>query len=369
MLLFTQQSQHQSHYRVETNGAIPSNSGMMLDGEPVLPNLTRLFRIHALAMIRRSCQALSFLAIVAIATLPVNVVGQEKNPGGSRTVGPILTNCGGGATLRVTPRRAIQGSLVIAEVRSSAPLEGVKGGWNGRDLGFWRESPAESGRKPEVWRAILGVDVEKPAGAYELTVFATRQGGDAVGCGAKVAVAPGRFPMERLTVENQFVEPNPEQEQRAKEEGERLRKIFATMTPERLWHGGFRLPLDNVTTGGNFGRRRVLNGQPRSPHRGVDFPAPTGTPVHSTQAGRVVVAEPLFFSGNTVVLDHGLGMYTFYGHLSAIAVKSGDEVGVGTVLGEVGATGRVTGPHLHWGLSVNREWVNAMELVRVLGSH
>jgi murein DD-endopeptidase MepM/ murein hydrolase activator NlpD len=196
----------------------------------------------------------------------------------------------------------------------------------------------------------------------------TKKGGDAVGCGAKVAVIAGRFPTENLKVENQFVEPNPEQAGRAKEEQLRLRAIYDTVTPDRLWKGKFLLPLEGARTGGNFGRRRVLNGQPGSPHSGVDFPAPTGTPVHATQTGRVVLAEALFFAGNTVVLDHGLGIYTLYGHLSKIGVGIGDEVEAGTELGKVGATGRVTGPHLHWGLAVNRQRVNAMELVRVLGA-
>lgn len=270
-------------------------------------------------------------------------------------------------TLRVNPPRATQGGLVVAEVRSSDQLVSVKGNWNGREVGFWAESAVGPDGKMQVWKGLLGVDLEKPAGLYELTVFATQKGSDAVGCGARVAVAAGRFPTERLKVENQFVEPSPEQVHRAEEEREKLRKIYATATPDRLWRGAFRLPLENVATGGNFGRRRVLNGHPGSPHGGVDFPAPTGTPIHATQAGRVALAEDLFFSGNTVVLDHGLGIYTFYGHLSAISVKAGEDVAAGAVLGEVGATGRVTGPHLHWGLSVNRDRVNAMELVRALG--
>ena len=130
-----------------------------------------------------------------------------------------------------------------------------------------------------------------------------------------------------------------------------------------MWRGKFRIPLDGVTSGANFGRRRVLNGQASSPHTGVDFPAPTGTPVHAAQAGRVVLAEPLFFAGNTVVLDHGLGIYTLYGHLSQINVKVGDELLPGEILGKVGATGRVTGPHLHWGLSINHSRVNALQIV------
>jgi Membrane proteins related to metalloendopeptidases len=106
-----------------------------------------------------------------------------------------------------------------------------------------------------------------------------------------------------------------------------------------------------------------LNGQSRSPHTGADFPALTGTAVHATQAGRVVLAEELYFSGNTVIVDHGLGVYSLYGHLSVIDVTTGDNVKAGSVLGKVGATGRVTGPHLHWGMTVNRARVDPVRLV------
>jgi len=100
----------------------------------------------------------------------------------------------------------------------------------------------------------------------------------------------------------------------------------------------------------------------------VDLPGTTGTPVHAAQRGRVALAEELFFSGNTVVVDHGLGIYTFYGHLSEIDVKAGDALETGAVLGKVGATGRVTGPHLHWGLTVERARVNPLFLVKLLGN-
>jgi murein DD-endopeptidase MepM/ murein hydrolase activator NlpD len=181
-----------------------------------------------------------------------------------------------------------------------------------------------------------------------------------------VEVKEGHFATENLTVKKQFVEPNPEQEARAAEETKRLREIYDRVTPERLWDGPFRMPLVGDFKSSNFGKRRVLNGHPGSPHGGVDFPAPTGTPVHAAQKGRVVLAEELFFSGNTVIVDHGLGIYTFYCHFSEIDAKVGDEVVAGTILGKVGATGRVTGPHLHWGLEIEHARVNALELLKVL---
>jgi murein DD-endopeptidase MepM/ murein hydrolase activator NlpD len=214
----------------------------------------------------------------------------------------------------------------------------------------------------------LGVDLEKPPGQYELKVSGQKTAGEKIVCSARIAVKAGKFATERLRVRKEFVEPNPEQVKRANEERDRLREIFDRVTPERLWDGGFRVPLDGVTSGSNFGKRRILNGNPGSPHGGVDLPGTMGTPVHAAQRGRVVLAEELFFAGNAVVLDHGLGIYTLYGHLSEIDVKVGDTVEVGAVLGKVGATGRVTGPHLHWGLTVERARVSPLQLVRLLGS-
>jgi len=277
-------------------------------------------------------------------------------------------DCGSGVQLRLSSPDAAQGSLLLATVRSAKPLEEVTGKWNERNVPFWRageKEPAAMGA--DVRRALLGVDLQKPAGKYEFIVAAELQNGERVSCQAKLEVGEGHFVTENLTVKKQFVEPDPEQVARAEAETKRLREIFDRVTPERLWDGPFREPLDGVFKGSNFGRRRVLNGHPGSPHSGVDFPAPTGTPVHASQRGKVVLAENLFFSGNTVVLDHGLGIYTLYCHFSEIDVKMGDAVETGALLGKVGATGRVTGPHLHWGLTVERARVNALDIVRVLG--
>jgi murein DD-endopeptidase MepM/ murein hydrolase activator NlpD len=270
-------------------------------------------------------------------------------------------DCGRGVVLRLSAPLSTQGSLLLADVHSATPLAQVHGEWDSREVTFWRE-----GQRGDVWRALVGVDLEKAAGDFPLKITAQPPEGEPVNCEANVAVRAGHFPTESLHVEKQFVEPDPEQAKRVEEEGQRLHKIFDTVTPERLWRGRFRVPLNGVTTGGNFGRRRILNGEPRSPHTGVDFPAPTGTPVHASQRGRVVLAEPLFFSGNTVIVDHGLGVYTLYAHLSEISVKPGDLVDPSAVLGKVGATGRVTGPHLHWGLTVNKARVNALQIVKLL---
>ena len=292
-------------------------------------------------------------AAIATAIAAVFLIA-VPTPGNAQAMQP----CGKAVKLRVIPDHTIQGGLLRVEVQSYSPLAEVHAEWNGRPLPFWQDDDDKNIR-----RSLLGVDLEHPAGKYRLTLTANLEHGKRVSCNAVISVKPGKFKTEKLTVEEKFVEPSPQELERAKQETRRLREIFATVTPERLWHGQFRLPLDGARSARNFGRRRILNGQRGSPHTGADFPADAGTPVHATQRGRVVLAEELFFSGNAVVLDHGFGLYTFYGHLSSIAVAGGDVVESGAVLGKVGATGRVTGPHLHWGVTLNGARVNPLQLV------
>src|SRR5437660_9300200 len=271
--------------------------------------------------------------------------------------------CTAGTTLRLSAPEASQGSLLLIALKSTKPLAGVQGEWGGRTVPMWREGADEPQR-----RGLVGVDLEKAPGEYELKITGETASGEKMSCSVKVPVRQGRFATERLQVGKEFVEPSPEQVKRANEERQKLRDIFDSVTPERLWDGPFRIPLDGVTTGSNFGKRRILNGNRGSPDGGMDLPGATGTPVHAPQRGKVALAEELLFAGNTIGLEHGLGIYTFYGHLSEIDVKVGDTLEAGAVLGKVGATGRVTGPHLHWGLTVERARVNPLLLVRLLGN-
>jgi murein DD-endopeptidase MepM/ murein hydrolase activator NlpD len=323
--------------------------------------------------LQRSIAGWVALSIAALALVAPQTLAQtKKRAPQKRSPGPtwIKINCTQSVELRLSSVNSTQGSLLQAELRSPTAVTDVLGTWDGKPIPFWPESPtATSGtatsklRPQDMHGALIGVDLEKPAGAYDLTVTARTTEAATITCKAPIIVKSGKFLTERLKVAPNFVEPNPEQLVKAQEDGKKLRELYATITPEKLWQGTFRIPLDGFTTGGNFGKRRVLNGKASSPHTGVDFPSPTGTPVHATQRGRVVLAEELYFSGNTVVIDHGLGIYTLYGHFSEIDVKPGDMVEAGAVIGKVGATGRVTGPHLHWGLTVERARVNALSIV------
>lgn len=271
----------------------------------------------------------------------------------------IKKTCESGIVLKLSSATASQGSLLLGEISGAKPAQEFSAEWAGRPIPVWRESTDSA-----TFHALLGVDLEKPAGRYEWKLSWAVADGRTIACGLLVTVRTGKFPTERLTVEKQFVQPDPEQQKRAEEDQKKMKAIYDTVTPEVLWKGKFVLPLKGVTTGGNFGRRRMLNGEARSPHAGVDFPSAAGTPVYAAQSGKVVLAENLYYSGNTVVIDHGFGIYTLYAHLSEIGVHAGDPVEASAEIGKVGATGRVTGPHLHWGLTIDHARVNALQIVQ-----
>jgi murein DD-endopeptidase MepM/ murein hydrolase activator NlpD len=250
--------------------------------------------------------------------------------------------------------------VVLVEVRAAVPLERLRGQWSGETVHFWSD-----GQPGSPQRALIGVDMNRVPGEARLGLVAER-GGQRIECAVSLTVEKAEFAVERLRVPKRFVELSKEDAERAQREGERLREILAGVTPERLWSGGFRSPVGEVKPSGNFGTRRILNGEPRSPHAGEDFSAPAGAPVRAAQRGRAVLADDFFFSGRTVVLDHGLGLFTYYAHLEKIEVKEGEMVEAGAVLGRVGATGRVTGAHLHWAARLNQARVNPLDLLAVL---
>ncbi|MGH9787649.1 MAG: M23 family metallopeptidase [Candidatus Acidiferrales bacterium] len=268
--------------------------------------------------------------------------------------------CAEGIEVRFRPERAAQGGVVLVEVRAAEALEGLRGHWGGETIHFW--SDAEAGGAQ---RALIGVDLNRLPGKALLKLSAERAG-ERVECALTLAVEKSEFAVERLRVDRRFIELSKEDAARAEREGKRLQEIFSGVSPVRLWMGGFVSPVEGAKPSGNFGKRRILNNQPRSPHAGEDFSVPAGTPVRAAQRGRVALADDFFFSGQTVVLDHGLGLFTFYAHLRAIEVKEGEMVEAGAVLGRVGATGRVTGEHLHWAVRLNQARVNPLFLLSLL---
>jgi hypothetical protein len=216
------------------------------------------------------------------------------------------------------------------------------------------------------WRAVLGVDLETTPGPYGITVSFPRLDGPALSTTHTVHVSGRQFPTRRLRVAPAFVNPPPEVEQRIIDEAARLRTVMAPATDWALL-GPLQPPVP-ATVNSNFGSRSVFNGQPRSPHAGVDFPGAVGDAVAAPAAGRVVLAGDLYFTGQTVVLDHGQGLFSVLAHLSEIVVPEGSGVERGAVVGKVGATGRVTGPHLHWSVRLHGARVDPLSVLRLLAA-
>lgn len=178
-------------------------------------------------------------------------------------------------------------------------------------------------------------------------------------------IVAGKYKTDELKVDSSRVNPNKKNVKRAQKEARRIKRVYAEGSIERLWQGGFQLPMSSEITS-PFGNKRVFNGQLKSYHNGVDFRARTPLPVFAANSGIVKLADDLFYSGNAVIIDHGTGIFTIYAHLSRIDVAAGQYINKGERLGLTGATGRVSGPHLHWGVKINGIAVNPMELIEVM---
>jgi murein DD-endopeptidase MepM/ murein hydrolase activator NlpD len=210
-------------------------------------------------------------------------------------------------------------------------------------------------RAGETWTAVVGIPLDTAPGPQ----CAHLVGSDSKGTrDLAFFVTPKQYAEQRLIVQNQRqVDPNKEDLERIDREKVRTDRALSTFSTDLTPPWQMSAPVPG-TRSSSFGLRRFFNGQSRNPHSGMDIAAPTGTPIVSPAAGRVVEAGDFFFNGNTVFVDHGLGVVTMYCHLSRIDVKPGATIAAGAQLGLVGATGRVTGPHLHWGIGVNRAMVD-----------
>ena len=214
----------------------------------------------------------------------------------------------------------------------------------------------------DTWQGLIGIDLDVRPGSYAVAVLITPAGGPRIAASRAFVVAPKRFPTRRLRVAPKYVDPPAGEVARILSEAATLNAIYARASTPREWPRAFRTPVD-VPANSAFGSRSVFNGQERSPHSGADFPAAEGTPVSAPAAGVVVLAAPLYFTGNTVVIEHGLGVVSVLAHLSAMTVSTGDRVEAGQLVGRVGATGRVTGAHLHWSVRLNGARVDPLSLI------
>jgi murein DD-endopeptidase MepM/ murein hydrolase activator NlpD len=253
-------------------------------------------------------------------------------------------------TVRTQPTKLVNGTPVLFQVRAPSQLQSLAGTWLNHELDFSFDAATKT------WFALAGVSLETAPGTYTLELTGERLAPKAtdntanrtVRFSREFAVGRGKYPKIKvpLTVEGKFTEPSPEQLKQIEEAKTVKQDYLNRVTPEREWSGKFDTPAEAAISD-VFGSQRVFNNKTSSPHLGLDFRVPTGTPVAAMNSGTVLLARPLYYEGNFVVLDHGQGLLTLYLHLSTIEVKEGDHVDRGQELGLSGGTGRATGPHLH----------------------
>jgi murein DD-endopeptidase MepM/ murein hydrolase activator NlpD len=248
-------------------------------------------------------------------------------------------------TVHAQPAKLVNGGPVLFQVKSPLRLESLRGTWLGHELTFSYVGHAK------MWFALAGVSLETAPGVYplELEGAATGKDGKPITFTRNFVVARGKYPKIKaaLSVDTKFTEPTPEQQKQI-EEGQEVKKDYLNrVTPDREWSGSFTAPAE-ASISDVFGSERIFNdGKTSSPHLGLDFRVPSGTPVQAMNDGTVLLARPLYFEGNFVVIDHGQGLLTLYLHLSEFKVSEGEPVKRGQVVGLSGGTGRATGPHLH----------------------
>ncbi len=212
------------------------------------------------------------------------------------------------------------------------------------------------------YSALVGVDLEAKPGLVKVKVHATRQSEKSHESEIPLMIKAKAFQKESFSVAAEFDQLGPEVLARISADREQFARAFASTAPARLWVMPFVLPISSDITS-PFGYRRVINGMPRAPHSGVDLKAAVGTEVQATNHGRVVLRGDFFYAGKSVVLDHGGGLQTLYFHLAEVKVEQGAMVRQGDVIALSGMTGRITGPHLHWGARLNNARVDPLELV------
>jgi len=242
--------------------------------------------------------------------------------------------------VRWEPAHVVNGSPILFKVVPPVRLESLTGTWLDHQV-FFSFDP-----RSKLWFGIAGAGLETSVGKFALTLKGRTAAGQELSFVQQLAIAKGRYRQVVLTVPKQFTAPTPEQQDQIRQDQELKHQVFSRFDPEREWSGDFQPPVRASITD-VFGTARVFNGATQSVHEGLDYGVPSNTPVVAVNSGTVLLARPLFFEGNCVVLNHGQGLLTLYMHLSKMEVKEGDRVLRGQEIALSGGTGRATGPHLH----------------------
>jgi hypothetical protein len=248
-----------------------------------------------------------------------------------------------------------QGEVLMVRVPAGGQAAGLTGRFLDRRIPFYRDASG--------YVALLGLDMQDQPGMHELTVeMDTPDAPQRLSY--NVLVLKQKYPVQHLTLPKDQVDLDEDSLVRVKAEQQQVKVILDLMSPKRFWEAGFIEPVHGSVSGA-FGRMRVINGQPRNPHNGEDIAAPMGTEVVAMNDGIARLTVDHFFSGKGVYLDHGLGLYSMYFHLSEVSVQDGEAVKRGQVIGKVGASGRASGPHLHWGVRLNGARVDPYALTKL----
>ncbi|NOT28092.1 MAG: M23 family metallopeptidase [Acidobacteria bacterium] len=266
----------------------------------------------------------------------------------------------GDLTVTIRQGPVYPGDVVRVTVRAPEDAGSIVATWQEREVPLARQSDG-------TWDGLIGIDIADEGGSRSVQVKALHTNGSATAATLEFVVDHRTLRTRRIRVNPRFVTPPASALARIKEESERLSALFNTTSPGRHWAPDAVRPVEGVAVSG-FGVRTIMNGQPGGPHNGLDLAAPTGTPIYAPAAGVVVYARDLYYTGNTVIVDHGQGLYSTMAHMSAMDVREGDAVLKSTLLGKVGATGRVTGPHLHWGMRLHGARVDPLSLIDALAT-
>lgn len=257
------------------------------------------------------------------------------------------------------PEKVSQGRGFIIKITDTQPFSGILS-WQKKEIPFTAH-PANTAQNGETFLYAAEILLGMPIDAQKQQTVTVRTDSEKVS--QTVTPLAVNWVTHKLNVAPKYVEPPKNVLGKIQSDRQKTRKVLAAISPEPKWKLPFVRPVKG-TISGSFAARRVFNNQPRSPHLGTDMRGAVGTPVLAMADGVVLLAEEQYFSGNAVWIDHGQGVISMYGHLSEFAVKQGDSIKQGQKIGEVGATGRVTGPHLHLGLYIQGVAVDAVPFFR-----
>jgi len=250
----------------------------------------------------------------------------------------------------------------VLEIRASGKdLAAVRGSWGKEKIYFYPLSD-------QTFATLIGADVEAKPGPAKLLLTLIDRAGKEQRREIDLRIKAKAFPTQSFNVPPEFDRMTPEALEAIRREQAAFAKAFAAPSAERFWQGSFIAPVSQEASPHSFGSRRIINGVARAPHAGADLAAPTGTEVLASNHGRVALVGQFFFAGGSVVLDHGGGLFTLYFHLSELKVAEGAKVKKAEVIGLSGSSGRVTGPHLHWGARLANARIDPFELIKKISA-